>query len=750
MKAAKLFAWLKEKPSPLMLRIVAINLLSLLIISLFNYLAFYDTNNKAFIDSVTEYNERVSAIALKNIDRQLMQPIAGLATIYFADIPANDVLIRPVRAQPSFIPSQIVSLRNRVNEIHQAYPNAFGLDVYYESTGTIICGNANIHFDCDEQERRRYLPWYGDFAASGNHSLIMPIAAHSYPNAQPALTFVTRMRYSRLHNSSVVVAVHLSPRSFAEYLDEQQGQLIIENSNGDILYNTPGSEGEPAQIVEEVSARLNGQDFDKGATLRLNETNAMVSVASTPALGLRYYHVVPYNIFFSDYNSHLRLLIFNYLISVLFTFMVLAFITLLSSLIYQRRLAGVSKMAGLTVARGINAFDSSLDKLNSHLSLLDNEVRHSRPILHRSYLRSLILGRRSGEAYRQLLPLFVHPGVVCVLVNLPAHDAAGQELDVLYSRLDAQSPDYNLFLTTLEQNRLAVVISCEQERYREVVSWLYDELEQLFPSFYSASGRWFFLSEKSLKEAYDSAIEIGRYHFIYPEQRKLCYPEIDPNKMKNSGSHLKLFAQLERDIMSENLLDAKQKLFALSESFKFGNYGVDYCVSTLRDLVALLYNLSQNSKLDAWVVFGCDIRAYYHEIADIDEFYRWSCDLCETLMQHLRQRKRSINPDLPALIVSLVEQNLENNISLEFLADRLGQRPDVLSRTFRQLMGQNYTDYIKEKKLARAKELIAQGLSMKEIARRLGYNSAQYFIKIFKESYGVTPYQYKKNGPPPE
>ncbi len=33
---------------------------------------------------------------------------------------------------------------------------------------------------------------------------------------------------------------------------------------------------------------------------------------------------------------------------------------------------------------------------------------------------------------------------------------------------------------------------------------------------------------------------------------------------------------------------------------------------------------------------------------------------------------------------------------------------------------------------------------MKDIAYRLGYSSPQYFIKIFKETYGITPYQYKK------
>ena len=71
-------------------------------------------------------------------------------------------------------------------------------------------------------------------------------------------------------------------------------------------------------------------------------------------------------------------------------------------------------------------------------------------------------------------------------------------------------------------------------------------------------------------------------------------------------------------------------------------------------------------------------------------------------------------------------------------------RSDVLSRTFKQVMGEGYTEYVKKRKLSRAIELMDGDCSMKEIAQRLGYNSPQYFIRIFKEVYGITPYQYTK------
>ena len=72
-------------------------------------------------------------------------------------------------------------------------------------------------------------------------------------------------------------------------------------------------------------------------------------------------------------------------------------------------------------------------------------------------------------------------------------------------------------------------------------------------------------------------------------------------------------------------------------------------------------------------------------------------------------------------------------------------RPDALSRIFKQVMGEGYTEYVKKQKLNRAIALMKDDYSIKEIAEKLGYSSSQYFIKIFKEVYGITPYQYKKN-----
>jgi len=61
-------------------------------------------------------------------------------------------------------------------------------------------------------------------------------------------------------------------------------------------------------------------------------------------------------------------------------------------------------------------------------------------------------------------------------------------------------------------------------------------------------------------------------------------------------------------------------------------------------------------------------------------------------------------------------------------------------------VGINFSDYVTEKKLIKASELLKDNtdLSIIDIANKLGYNTPSYFSSKFKDRFGVTPGIYKK------
>ena len=64
----------------------------------------------------------------------------------------------------------------------------------------------------------------------------------------------------------------------------------------------------------------------------------------------------------------------------------------------------------------------------------------------------------------------------------------------------------------------------------------------------------------------------------------------------------------------------------------------------------------------------------------------------------------------------------------------------------RQLTGKTPNDYLKEKRLTKAAELLSESesITISEVAYQVGINNAQYFSVNFKKMFGVTPSAYQK------
>lgn len=95
-------------------------------------------------------------------------------------------------------------------------------------------------------------------------------------------------------------------------------------------------------------------------------------------------------------------------------------------------------------------------------------------------------------------------------------------------------------------------------------------------------------------------------------------------------------------------------------------------------------------------------------------------------------------------IVEYLSSHIEQDISLDQCARYFNYNPNYLSRMFKKQFGKTYTEYIIDKKLERCKELLADtNLSVQDISMRLGYNSPQNFIRVFKKFTLMTPGQYR-------
>lgn len=117
----------------------------------------------------------------------------------------------------------------------------------------------------------------------------------------------------------------------------------------------------------------------------------------------------------------------------------------------------------------------------------------------------------------------------------------------------------------------------------------------------------------------------------------------------------------------------------------------------------------------------------------------------EEIVKRIRPEKdRSINNILVKRAVSMIHEFYQSGITLEEIAQKLEITPEYLGTQFHKELGVNFSSYIKDYRIGKAKELLL-GTHMKiyEIAEKTGYTAPKYFSKVFRETTGQLPAEYR-------
>lgn len=99
-------------------------------------------------------------------------------------------------------------------------------------------------------------------------------------------------------------------------------------------------------------------------------------------------------------------------------------------------------------------------------------------------------------------------------------------------------------------------------------------------------------------------------------------------------------------------------------------------------------------------------------------------------------------------IEEVIDKNIENMaFDMNELATEIGLSRSSLYPKFRKLTGLTPNDYVNERRIKRAAEMLisSPNLQISEIADRLGFNSPRYFSRSFKSLFNVSPAEYRKN-----
>ena len=86
-----------------------------------------------------------------------------------------------------------------------------------------------------------------------------------------------------------------------------------------------------------------------------------------------------------------------------------------------------------------------------------------------------------------------------------------------------------------------------------------------------------------------------------------------------------------------------------------------------------------------------------------------------------------------------MEEHLAEDLSNDVLAQQFYISKYHMMRLFRQETGQSIHDYLTDRRLLRARDLIAQGISATESCFQAGFHSYSSFTRAYNKRFGTTP-----------
>lgn len=163
--------------------------------------------------------------------------------------------------------------------------------------------------------------------------------------------------------------------------------------------------------------------------------------------------------------------------------------------------------------------------------------------------------------------------------------------------------------------------------------------------------------------------------------------------------------------------------------------------------IAMIARFCMEGGMDPETAYGLS-DAYIRKVdvlKDEKELIRIHRKMCVDYAQRMqRLRKESIYSKHIVQCVDYIHAHINERITTEMLSEHCGLHASYLSRLFKKETGVGVGDYIRSLKIETAQNLLKYSdYTFLEISNYLAFSSQSHFVKVFRETTGSTPREYR-------
>jgi two-component system, response regulator YesN len=313
------------------------------------------------------------------------------------------------------------------------------------------------------------------------------------------------------------------------------------------------------------------------------------------------------------------------------------------------------------------------------------------------------------------------------------------------------SKDDFFFNTFIKNSLLILIRSTGLNELIEKIKTIKETFSQYYKKYITVA-----ISSKNVFDKlhllYQEAHQLTRYKFFLGEDCIITKDDVkDDRKYSDINNNYYLIEQIVTSVKCGDVESVKSEIGNFIKQMKDEKYEEDLILSSAMELMlSVIRNNLDNIKN----IMNKNVNEYFElilsikKIKTIDEIEKYIKDIAigitESNFNALTHKKNR----LVEMLLKKVEENLDNeNLSLKWLSKNMVfANVDYLSKLFKKEMNMNFSQYVIQQRMEKAKILLSDLSTDKiyEIALKVGFGyNSQYFSQVFKSYTGLSPSEYK-------
>ncbi len=254
-----------------------------------------------------------------------------------------------------------------------------------------------------------------------------------------------------------------------------------------------------------------------------------------------------------------------------------------------------------------------------------------------------------------------------------------------------------------------------------------------------------------LKAAYNEALSMRKLSFI---RGRTCFYGVDDmdtvnDNLKEKGRELLSDSERTKRLQvigTDKTEDAVNRWRKLFKAFESGQLESDEFAGEISRSISQIPDIYREyiTEDDAVMIEKFRRLNNFESLSEYQiQFMDWLQDISTRLGS--RPDDSNIRQKI-AQAEEYIKENYKSDLNMAVVSNYVSMNYSLFSYSFKQYTGNNFVSYLKEIRISKARELLANSdYKILEISRMVGYDNEKHFMKIFKSMCGVSPGEYRKN-----